>query len=274
VKFQLGKNIMALAAPTLRPVSKPKGLVTSFVIADRHPIVLYGLAALLKQQSDFRVSAMCQEGDAALKAILKYSPRVALLDLNLPKMPGLEVLAIVSKQLPTTRVVMFTSSTELRGALAAVHRGAAGIIMKETMGDNLIRCLRRVSSGQSCLPRTLMLQERSRLSQVAATRAILTAREREVVRMVAEGLSNKGIAARLGISEGTTKLHLHHVYSKIGTSKRSYLAKLALSLADAPGEMRAHLIQEAAGADGHEPCHHCLLKGYSNDRQFQRHADG
>jgi two-component system nitrate/nitrite response regulator NarL len=223
---------MPSANCTIKPATEPKRFVTSFVIADGHPIVLCGLAALLRQEPDFKIVAMCTEGDAALKAILKYSPSIALLDLNLPKMPGLEVLATVSKQSPATRVVIFTSSTEHRGALVAVSRGAHGIVMKETMADKLVRCLRRVSSGRRCLPRTLMMQERLRLSQVAAMNATLTAREREIVRIAAEGLSNKSIAARLGISEGTTKLHLHHVYSKTGTRSRSALAKLALCLAD------------------------------------------
>ena len=229
----------------IRTASRSKRSIISFVIADGHPVVLYGLAALLKQEPDFKVVAMCKEGDAALAAILKYSPSIALLDLNLPKLPGLEVLAAVSRQLPATRVVIFTSSSEHRGALVAARRGAHGIIMKETMADNLIRCLKRVSSGRRCLPRTLVVQERLRLSRVAAINAALTAREREIVSVVAEGLCNKRIAARLGISEGTAKLHLHHVYSKTGTSSRAALARLALSLADGVDGERAHQTQEA-----------------------------
>jgi two-component system nitrate/nitrite response regulator NarL len=215
--------------------------VTSFVIADGHPVVLLGLSALLEQEPDFRVVAVCKEGDAALAAILKYSPTIALLDLNLPKISGLEVLARVSMQMPTTRVVIFTSSIEHRGVLVAARRGARGIITKESMADSLIRCLRRVSAGQRCLPRALMMKERHQLSQIATINATLTAREREVVRIAAEGLCNKKLAARLGISEGTAKLHLHHVYSKTGTSSRSALASLALCLADAPDEYESNL---------------------------------
>jgi two-component system nitrate/nitrite response regulator NarL len=234
---------MPLAVRTSKSTIQPKGLVTSLVVADGDPVVLLGLSTLLGQEPDFKVIAMCKEGDAALEAILKYSPTIALLDLNLPKMSGLEVLARASMQMPATRVVFFTSSTKHRGVLVAVRRGARGIITKESLADTLIRCLRRVSSGQRCLPRALMMKERQRLSQIAAINATLTAREREVVRIAAEGLCNKRLAARLGISEGTAKLHLHHVYSKTGTSSRSALASLALCLADASDEYESNLLE-------------------------------
>src|SRR5262245_60401160 len=123
---------MPPANRTVRAASQSKRSMISVVIADSHPVVLYGLAALLEHEADFDVVARCKEGDAALAASLKYSPSMALLDLNLPKLPGLEVVAAVSKQLPATRIVIFASSREHRGALVAARRGAHGIIMKET----------------------------------------------------------------------------------------------------------------------------------------------
>jgi DNA-binding NarL/FixJ family response regulator len=120
------------------------------VVADDHPIVLHGLVSLLKREPGFRVVAACDDGVTALEAIVQYAPDIALLDLRLPKMTGLEILDKVSNESLETRVVILTAFTEDRDVLTAISRGVYGIIMKDSVASALIQCLRRVSLGDRC----------------------------------------------------------------------------------------------------------------------------
>lgn len=146
---------------------------------------------------------------ATFEAILQYSPDITIVDLRLPKMAGLELLAKVSNARPKTRVVIFTESNEDRDLLAALSCGVHGIIMKESTADDLIRCLRSVCAGGRCLPQELVRKQRDRLSQAAFINAALTSQ--------------------------TAKLHLHHIYCKAGVSCRSALLRLALYLGSSLG---------------------------------------
>lgn len=194
------------------------------VIADDHPVVLHSLVSLLSGEPDFTVVAACEDGSTALDAIFKLSPDIALLDLRLPKMTGLEVLEKVSSE--NTRVVIFTGFAGDRDALAAVSRGVYGILIKDSAASTLITCLRRVAAGYRCVSPELV-KELHRQTEAAAIVQALTLRERGVMRLIAEGLSNKDMARQLHVSEGTVKLHLHNIYCKTGVKRRVALAILA-----------------------------------------------
>ena len=197
------------------------------VIADDHPVVLHGLITLLTSEPDFEILAACEDGATALEAIFEHSPDIALLDLRLPTMTGLEVLdKVVSRNL-RTRVVIITAFTEDRDVLLALSRGVYGIILKDLVANAVIQCLRRVRTGERCLPSDLVRKELSRQEEAASLAQSLTWREREVLRLVAKGLSNKDASEQLKICEGTLKLHLHHIYRKTGVSSRSGLITLA-----------------------------------------------
>ena len=198
------------------------------VIADDHPVILGGLVTLLSDKSDFKVIAACGDGAAALEAILRYSPDVALLDLRMPKMTGLDVLSHVSND--NTRIVILTAFAEDHDLLAAISRGAHGIILKDSGTSALITCLRKVVLGYRILPPELVKREQHWQAEANSVHYSLTSREREVMGLVAIGLSNKAIAQQLGISAGTVKLHLHHIYCKTAASSRSALMTLALRL--------------------------------------------
>src|SRR5262245_46637704 len=202
------------------------------VIADDHPVVLHGLITLLTTEPDFEILAACEDGASALEAIFEHSPDIALLDLRLPKMTGLEVLDKVTSGNLVTRVVLITAFTEDRDVLLAVSRGVHGIILKDSIANAVIQCLRKVRTGERCLPSELVQKELRRQAKAAALAKSLTWREREVVRLVTNGWSNKGLAEQLKISEGTLKLHLHHIYRKTGVSGRSGLVTLAGHLGD------------------------------------------
>jgi two-component system nitrate/nitrite response regulator NarL len=125
----------------------------------------------------------------------------------------------------TPRIVILTAFAEDEDVLAAVNHGVHGIIMKDSAAGALISCLRRVSAGYRCVP-----PELQRLTETNFISQLLTSREREVMCLVAEGLSNKNVASQLNISEGTVKLHLHHIYCKTGVNSRSTLMTFALRL--------------------------------------------
>src|SRR5262245_22135882 len=211
------------------------------IIADDHPVVLHGLVSLLSAESDFEVLATCTDGAAALEAIVNYSPDIALLDLRLPKMTGREVMDKVPKE--NKRVVIITAFAEDHDVLAAVKRGAHGIIVKDSATRTLISCLRQVGAGFRCVSHDLIREELHRLTETNFIQQLLTSREREVLCLVARGLSNKNVANQLKISEGTVKLHLHHIYCKLGVRSRSVLMTLALRA----GGMR---VTHKSGSDG------------------------
>jgi two-component system, NarL family, nitrate/nitrite response regulator NarL len=206
----------------------------NLVIADPHPVVVYGLTSLLNVESDFNVAASCHDGRSCIQAIRDLTPEIALLDISMPGLTGLEVLAAVaSEQLPT-RIVFLTASAEDRDLIAAVARGAYGVIHKDAPPDVLMQSLRQVAAGRRLLPfasfESQQAQHGSTGNEDVLT--VLTGREREIVRLVSEGLSNKEVGRQLNISDGTIKVHLHHVYQKLAISNRTALAALTLTQHD------------------------------------------
>jgi two-component system nitrate/nitrite response regulator NarL len=216
------------------------------VVADDHPIFLWGLVSVLRSQTDLKVLAACPDGATALDAILKYAPNIALLNLRMPRMTGLEVLNEVSKRTLATRVVIVTACIEDHEAALALNRGVYGIITKNSTPKIVIQCLRTVHIGGRFFPTGLIGRQLQRWAEAATINQMLTSREQEVARLVAQGLPNKCVAQHLKISGGTVKLHLHRIYSKTGTSGRSSLADLVLrlGLAQRPTEPRTAAMLE------------------------------
>jgi len=204
------------------------------VIADRHPVVLYGLMSLLGAESDFDVVASCCDGRKCIQAIREFSPDIALLDIFMPGLSGLEILADATSERLPTRVVFLTAHAEDRDLIIAAARGAYGVILKEAAPKVLVHCLRQVAAGRRLLPlangeaqRALEHFPRCAITENVLT--VLTERERQIMRLVSEGLSNKEVGRQLNVSDGTIKVHLHHIYQKLAISNRTALAALALS---------------------------------------------
>src|SRR5262245_16009313 len=200
------------------------------VIAEDHPVVLHGLVSLLNSQPDFQVLAACENGATALEAIFKLSPNIALLDLRLPVITGLEILDKLSRANLSTRVVILTAFSDDRDVLLAISRGVHGILIKDSLTNALFDCLRRIAFGERCVPPELVRKEVQRQAQAMLIAQSLTFREKEILCLVAKGLSSKALAAQLNISAGTLKLHLHHIYRKMNVSSRSQLMTLARQL--------------------------------------------
>jgi DNA-binding NarL/FixJ family response regulator len=202
------------------------------VIADDHPVVLAGLVSLVRNESDFRVLAACEDGAKAVEAVIKHAPDIALLDLRLPDMSGLEVLDEILRGNLPTRVVILTAFSDDREVLLAISHGVHGMIMKDSVASTLIECLRLVFAGGRCVPPELVKRELNRQAKAASIVQSLTSREQEVLRLVANGRSIKDVAALLNISAGTLKLHLHHIYRKTNVSGRAALMTLAWKFLD------------------------------------------
>jgi RNA polymerase sigma factor (sigma-70 family) len=211
---------------------------TRLVIADRYPVVLQGLTSLFAAQYDFKIVASCSDGTSCIEAMRNLAPDVAILDVSMPNLTGLEILAIANAENLSTRLVFFTASVEHRELVAATAAGACSVIPKDATPEILVQSLREVADDWRLLPllrspmlrSELVLSREERNAAVAENvLAVLTDREREIMRLVSEGLSNKAIARRLNISHGTIKVHLHHMYQKLEINNRTVLAALAIT---------------------------------------------
>lgn len=201
------------------------------VLTDDHPIVLDGLQRLFQTQSDFKVVAACNDGDAALDALSKFEVDVLVLDQRMPGKTGLDVLRIVGERRLPVRTVLLTAALRDDEVVEAVRLGASGVILKEASPDTLLECVRRVYRGEQWIDHETLSRAFGHVLQreSAAREAgkMLTPREIEIVKMIASGLRNKAIADRLSISEGTVKIHLHNIYEKLGVDGRLELVLFA-----------------------------------------------
>ena len=205
---------------------------TSVVIADRHPVVLQGLMKVLRAEGGFEIVASCGDGTSCIDAIRNLGPEIAILDISMPGLTGLEILTIANSESLSTRLVFFTASIEDRELVMSATAGAYGIIPKDVEVEILVQSLRQVADGQRLLPvpsAQAVSREQRNIAVTDNALTVVTDRERQIMRLVSEGLSNKEIGRRLNIADGTIKQHLHHIYQKLEISNRTVLAALAIS---------------------------------------------
>jgi DNA-binding NarL/FixJ family response regulator len=202
------------------------------VLVDDHPIVLQGLEHLFSRQPDIEVTACCSTVEAGIAAA-RTRPDIVLLDLRMPEGGGLAVLDTIATEKLGTKTVVLTAAISDEEVAQAIHKGASGLVLKESAPEQLLECVRRVHAGERWLDPEAMTRVVASGSASSATdnrAASLTAREREVVRMISSGLRNREIGERLSISENTVKVHLHNIYEKLGVEGRMELLLLAQEL--------------------------------------------
>lgn len=207
---------------------------TRLVIADRHPIVLQGLTSIFAAQHDIEIVASCSDGMSCLEAIRTLAPDVALIEDSPPDVTASEILAIAGAESLPTRLVFFTPEIERGDLAAAIAAGACSVISKHASASTLVRSLKVVAAGGSLLPEPapdLVPAIGKEVNGAIAENvlSVLTEREREIMRLVSEGLPNKAIARRLNVSQGTIKVHLHNIYQKLEINNRTVLAALVIS---------------------------------------------
>lgn len=200
-------------------------------LVDDHPIFLQGVERLFRLEPDLEVVARCIDGEEALRAVRELRPDVLLLDLRMPGMDGLAVLRELEREGSPTRVVVLTAALDEDDVLAAIELGVRGVVLKEMAPRLLIQAVRKVHAGERWLEtRSAALALEKLVRKQAGARAaaeMLSQRETEIVRLVASGLTNKEIASRLSITEGTVKVHVHSVYQKLRVGNRVALMRWA-----------------------------------------------
>jgi len=201
-------------------------VTVNLVLCDDHPIVLAGLESLFRLEQDFQVLARCINGEEALAAVRQHNPDILVLDLHIPGPggDGLEILRVLRREKLPTKAVMLAAALEEDEIVEALRLGVRGVVLKELAPQLLVECIRKVYAGEQWVDKQLSnLALEALLRRETAGRArssILSPRETEIVRMVAGGLGNRELAERLGVSEGTIKIHLHNIYKKLKVHSR------------------------------------------------------
>lgn len=192
------------------------------LLVDDHPVVRSGLAGLLSSHADIEVVGEASDGGEALLTAAETSPDVVLMDISMPGVDGIEATRRLLDSGYAGAVVMLTSFSDKTRVTEALRAGAIGYLLKDCEPDEVVAAIRSAAAGHSPLdPRVAgaLLPSRE-----AAPGADLSAREREVLDLVAEGLANKQIARRLGITERTVKVHVGNVFRRIGVADRTSAA--------------------------------------------------
>lgn len=201
------------------------------VIADDHPFVLRGLESVLGAEPNIEIVWRCGDGVAALEALEQHRPDVLILDIRMPELDGLGVLRAIAAKGIATRVVLLTAAIDEDEVLSAIRLGVAGVVLKEMAPQLLVQCVRTVYAGGQWLERRSITLALERVLQREAVQhrlaEVLTPREVDIVRLVAQGRRNKAIARELSISEGTVKIHVHNIYEKLGLDSRIALSDFA-----------------------------------------------
>jgi len=206
------------------------------VIADDHAIFRDGLRRLLESEPEFEVAGEAADGAEALALVPQVRPDILLLDLAMPRMPGLETLREMAAQQSATRVILLTAAVENRQMIEALQIGARGVVMKEAATQILLKAIRSVMAGQYWVGREPVTDMAQFLRTHAAGQQYskakgygLTRREIEILSTIVSGLSNKEIAQKFSLSEDTVKHHLTNIFDKLGVSSRLELALFAIN---------------------------------------------
>src|SRR5882672_389685 len=206
------------------------------ILADDHPVVRIGVRNMLSAHPGFEVVGEASDGDEAITQTLESQPDILLLDLLMPRLPGLEAMRAIMNGSPTVKIILLTSTITSQQVIEALQIGARGIVLKDAVTDHLTTAIRAVSSGDYWIggKRVVNLVAALHdLMQKAATPERktfgLTPREMEVVGCIVEGCSNRDIAKQFTLSEETVKRHLSNIFDKTGVSTRLELAMFAIA---------------------------------------------
>ena len=198
------------------------------LLVDDHAVVREGLRAFLRLQPDLEVIGEAADGATALEVAVSLQPDVVLLDLLMPNGDGLSVLRTLRERVPVARVMVLTSYADDAQLFAAMDAGAAGYMLKDVEPDALAAAIRDVAAGRPALHPHVARRLMRQAGRAEPGLADLTARERDVLRLIVEGLANKEIAGRLRIGEKTVKTHVSRVLGKLGVEDRTQAAVLAI----------------------------------------------
>ena len=200
------------------------------LLADDHGIVRSGLHVLIERQDGMHVVAEAEDGVAAVEATLREDPDVAILDVAMPRMTGIQAAREIKARRPKTSVVMLSMYDDERYMFDALRAGASGYVLKRAADEELIEAIRSVASGKPYLPATTQsaLVKEWLEHEEEAPRDPLTPREQDVVKLIAEAYTNKQIGSILNVSEKTVESHRANVLAKLGMRDRVELVRYAI----------------------------------------------
>ena len=193
------------------------------LIADDHAIVRMGLATLLGAQDGFEVVGEASNGEQAVTRALKLRPDVVVMDLVMPKKDGVAATTELHEHLPTAKCLILTSFGTAEELQAALHAGAAGILLKSTANSKLVATIRKIAAGK-----TVIADDVEQLLSVEQPIPELSPRQREILESITRGLSNAQIALQLDISAESVKTHMSKLFAKLGAATRAEAAAIAL----------------------------------------------
>ena len=202
----------------------PTAIAVRILIVDDHPAVRAGLAAVILAESDLAVVAQAENGDQAVALYREHQPDVVLMDLRMPVLGGVEAIQRITAEFPEARVLALTTYQGDADVRRALDAGARGYLLKHMLMAEVIAAIRAVHGGEWVIPPAVaasLAQHRERTA--------LTARELEVLGLVAKGLSNKEVALVIGRTEETVKIHLKSIYAKMKVGHRTEAVRVALS---------------------------------------------
>jgi DNA-binding NarL/FixJ family response regulator len=206
--------------------------VIRVLIVDDHAVVREGLRTFLELQDGIAVAGEAADGEQAIMQAEALLPDVVLMDLVMPRLDGVGAMRELRRRLPQTRVIVLTSFAEDERLLPAIQAGAAGYLLKNVAPAELARAVRAAHAGEALLDPVIAARLVDAIAQPAGEPAPerLTAREQEVLALIARGYSNKRIARELGIAEKTVKTHVGHVLAKLGVTDRTQAAVHAVRM--------------------------------------------
>jgi len=205
--------------------------VIRVLVADDHAVVRQGLRTFLALQAEIEVVGEAADGEEAAAAAERLQPDVALMDLVMPRLGGIEAIRRIRELSPSTRVIVLTSFVDEDRMIPAVRAGAAGYLLKDVQPQELVRAIRTVHDGEALLHPAVvarLMEEVARDGDRPDAAALLTDREREVLALIARGHANKLIALDLGVSEKTVKTHVSNILAKLGVHDRTQAALYAV----------------------------------------------
>ncbi|SFK61101.1 two component transcriptional regulator, LuxR family [Sphingomonas sp. NFR04] len=194
----------------------------SVLVADDHALIRLGVASVIDLQPDMELVGEAEDGIAAVEAYRRLRPDLALIDLQMPNMTGLDAIVAIREEFPSARLIVLTTYAGDVQALKALRAGASGYLLKSTLRRELLEVIRAVHAGRFHVPPDIASE-----IGMNAMREMLSERELEVLLAVARGLPNKGVARDLGISEETVKAHVKSIFSKLNVADRTEAVTVA-----------------------------------------------
>jgi two-component system, NarL family, response regulator len=193
------------------------------LIADDHPIVREGLRTLVSRQADMKMVAEAATGREAVNQCVRHRPDVALIDLRMPELSGVEAIGAIRARVPSVRPIVLTTYDGNEDIYRSLRAGAKAYLLKDAPRNELLSCIRAVHEGKTWISPLAAANLAARLSEEE-----LTPREIEVLRLIVAGKSNKEIGAALFVTEGTIKLHVNHLLRKLKVSGRTEAIRYAV----------------------------------------------